>query len=295
MAIEKKETSSLDINRFLKEIFFNNKLIIFCLIILSLITSYILFAFQTKELSVNKNLRPVNFISSTNLIYKKIFIDPDQVLQEYVSILRLGINKEDFQNLIESNKNIEVTFNNFEKFRKNLTMDAKRSYNKAPLYKVYYLTKIDMDFRDKFLAFKNWDEIFLETALIKDEEFIKNLKIIDEIVKFRILSYIKDNNAMVDADLSEKNIDDDYHLTFRVDNSEIRLFKNANDNQSLITNYNYDQVNQKYGFSKKSFIKGVKDFDFEVKTNKFSELFSIVLFIYLTGFILYSIIRFKLT
>ena len=295
MVIEKKNTSSLEINRFLKEILLNNKLIIFCLIILSLITSYFLFAFQSQVLSVNKNLRAINFISSTNLIYKKIFVDPNEILEEYISVLRLGINKEDFHNLIENNQNIDVTFDNFEKFRKNLVMDDKRSYNRAPLYSIYYLTEIEINFRDKFHAFKNRDEIFLETALIRDKEFIKYLKIIDEIVKFKILNYIKDNNAMVDADLSEKNIDDDYHLTFKVDNSEIRLFKNANDNQSLISNYNYDQVNQKYGFSKKSFIKGVNSFDYKVETNKFSEIFSMILFIFLTGFILHKIIRFKLT
>lgn len=295
MVIKKKKTSSLETSSFLKEIFFNNKLIVFCLIILSLITSYILFIFQSPVLSINKNLRAVNFISSTNFIYKRMLISPKEILEEYVSVLKLGVNIEDFHNVIESNKNIEVTFNNFEKFRNNLVTDAKRTFNGDPLYKLYYITKIDIDFRDKLFEFKNRDEMFLENAMIKNKEFIKNLKIIDEIVKFNMLRYIRENNALVNAELLEKSIsNNDYFLDYKIDNNkEIRFFKK--DEDILITNSTYDQINQKYGFSKKSFIKGVQDFDFEVKNKKFSELFLIILFIYLTGFFLNKIIRFKLT
>ena len=262
------------------------------IIFLSLITSIIIFFFQPRTLIIIKSLQPLSKLSDTNVIFKKTNQDPKTVLEEYMFILRTGILKSNFYNILRSNKKLtedEIikSYDNFSTFRTVLNFDNKRLKFAAPLYRFTFKKKLN--FAEASVFIFNKEKKIKELTGESNEYLIENLSILTELVKHRILTFFT-----YSINLSETD-----HLNRKFNVFELKGLDEAD--SFLITKSKFNLTEEAlrnfiedYGKHSGAFVEGIDDYRYEIEEYKFYEIIFVIVFIFSLIFYLFHLFNLKI-
>lgn len=278
----KQKNIKLNFINFLTQIFLKDYKSLIVLIILSITSSYLIFKIQNISIEITKSLRPMSVISGTAVILDKIDLKPKSILSEYVGFIKLGIDKNDLNEIKDDFKKDLLNFEEFENFRKKIKADNLRDFRGEPLYQIHYEKKIEIALKDKF--FKKFPKNFyFEFAVKENDKIISNLKLIDEMLKFKILKFMNEKTELIKINDSNTTIYKFDDKKFSVSNDQSSQFK--------FDKVHYDYINTNHGINANSFVNGINNFNYKVKKFKFSEIFSMTFLIILIIFSMIKIIK----
>ncbi len=263
--------NNLSFYNFLYKNFVENFFNLIILLFLSLITSSTFYYFQNQNIEIIKSLRPTNEISSTTILFDRINIEPRSVLTEFIEVIRLGISEAEFKNAIKKADNIQMDFNQFENFRSKTKIE-KINIDGKPIYKIIFTDKLTL--KKNILFHKN--NIIYKVASENNEIFTSKIRFIDEVLKNRIFEYIDSIRSLQDEDQDNQN------MVYKFDKTEISISTSSKD-KNISESYVND-LNENYGFNKKSFVEGMETFNYKIVKYSFFDCLLIFTLLYLIIF-----------
>lgn len=267
--------------------FLQNKQLFFWALVVSFIFSALFVNYQKKNLRIIKSLVPVSNMSEISAILKKTNQDAVKILEEYVYILKRGLPKSEFFEVIKKNQDInedqiENMYATFLEFRNHVTMDKMRLYRKYPMYVMYY--DVILDNKDQ--------ENFLKVVTKTNDYLVKNLNILDELVKNRVISFYVYNFEINKIDeIYSDNSKIDVHQ-FKVDGTESVLITK---NIFKISEKHLEKLKDFFKKNQRPLIEGIDAYDYKIEKTKFIKITSVSILISLVFVYLFCFLRLKKT
>jgi hypothetical protein len=292
----KSKNRELNFYEFFNLIFIKNYKFLIVLFLLSIVSSYFFFKVQNITVRISKNFTPISSLSGSNVLLEIIGVNPETILNEYIGMIELGIDKKDIKKIQEDNLNRDLDFNTFNVMRTQINVSNLRNHKEKNLYQINYSEKVQINLKEKF--FKKFDELFFyDIAVKQNNKIISNLRLIDEVLKFQFLEYIDQK-----INLGKEEIENSVSVIDRFNNKDLKETFVEKFNELFFYDYLIKQENKVTSYLKiidyleinndnytKSFINGVDSFEYNVVRHTFSEILLSIAFFY---FIIYSLIQF---
>lgn len=270
---------------FILKTFLQNKQIFFWGLVVSFIFSILFFHFQKKDLQIEKFLVQASNISKVTALLRKTNQNPVSVLEEYVYILKRGIPKSEFFELIKKNKDItddelEKLYVDFLKFKNEIRLDKMRLYRKNPMYVLNYNLQI-----------KNDDQKTVSDAITQANNYlVENLNILDEVVKNRVINYYTFNFELSKKDNIYSNNSEIDIYEFKIDGTEAFLVtKNAYKLSKKAAN----DLETFFKFNETPLIDGIDGYKFKIIKKQLSNIITLSFSIFIIIFYLICFLRLK--
>lgn len=265
--------------KFILKTFLQNKTFFFGGLIVSYFIAILVFHFQTKDLQIIKSLVPASSMSKVSALLNKTNQNPVTILEEYIYILKRGIPKSEFFELIKKDKDItddelEKLYVDFLVFKNEVRLDKMRLYRKYPMYLLRYNLQI-----------KNDDQKNVSDAITQVNNYlVENLNILNQLVKNRVINYYIFNFKLNKSDTIYGNNSKIDVLEFQVDDSKSFLItKNA----YKISEKNLDELKAFFKANEKPLIDGIDTYQSKIIKKQLNNIFAISLSIF---FIIFSLI-----
>lgn len=270
---------------FILKTFLQNKQIFFLGLVASLIFSILFFHFQKKDLQIIKFLVQASNMSKVSALLRKTNQNPVSILEEYVYILKRGIPKSEFFELIKKDRDItddelEKLYVDFLKFKNEIRLDKMRLYRKNPMYVLNYNLQIKYD-----------DQKTVSDAITQANNYlVENLNILNEIVKNRVINYYMFNFELNKSDKINSNKSDIDVYEFKVDGTEAFL---VTKNAYKISEKNLNELKAFFKFNESPLIDGIDAYKFKIIKKQFSKIITLFFLIFIIIFYLICFLRLK--
>jgi hypothetical protein len=270
---------------FILKTFLQNKQIFFWGLVVSFIFSILFFHFQKKDLQIKKFLVQPSNISKVTALLRKTNQNPVSVLEEYVYILKRGIPKSEFFELIKKNKDItddelEKLYVDFLKFKNEIRLDKMRLYRKNPMYVLNYNLQI-----------KNDDQKTVSDAITQANNYlVENLNILDEVVKNRVINYYTFNFELSKKDNIYSNNSEIDIYEFKIDGTEAFL---VTKNAYKISKKAVNDLETFFKFNETPLIDGIDGYKFKIIKKQLSNIITLSFSIFIIIFYLICFLRLK--
>tara|TARA_B000000475_G_C16005451_1_gene450701 strand:- start:4262 stop:5113 length:852 start_codon:yes stop_codon:yes gene_type:complete len=270
---------------FILKTFLQNKQIFFLGLVASLIFSILFFHFQKKDLQIIKYLVQASNMSKVSALLRKTNQNPVSILEEYVYILKRGIPKSEFFELIKKNRDItddelEKLYVDFLEFKNEIQLDKMRLYRKNPMYVLNYNLQIKYD-----------DQKTVSDAITQANNYlVENLNILNEIVKNRVINYYMFNFELNKSDKINNNKSEIDVYEFKVDGTEAFL---VTKNVYKISEKNLNELTAYFKFNESPLIDGIDAYKFKIIKKQFSKIITLSFSIFIIIFYLICFLKLK--
>ena len=270
---------------FILKTFLQNKQIFFLGLVASLIFSILFFHFQKKDLQIIKYLVQASNMSKVSALLRKTNQNPVSILEEYVYILKRGIPKSEFFELIKKNRDItddelEKLYVDFLEFKNEIRLDKMRLYRKNPMYVLNYNLQIKYD-----------DQKTVSDAITQANNYlVENLNILNEIVKNRVINYYMFNFELNKSDKINSNKSEIDVYEFKVDGTEAFL---VTKNVYKISEKNLNELTAYFKFNESPLIDGIDAYKFKIIKKQFSKIITLSFSIFIIIFYLICFLKLK--
>ena len=277
-----KKYKNTPFNFILKK-FLQNKQFFFWGLVVSFIFSILFFHFHKKDLQIIKSLAPVSEMSKISALLTKTNQSPVNILEEYVYILKRGIPKSEFSELIKKDKDItddelEKLYVDFLKFKNEIRLDKMRLFKNYPMYVLNYN-----------LQLKNDDQKTVSDARTQANNYlVENLNILNVLVKNRVINHYIFNYELNKSSAFYSNYSKIDVFEFPLDGSEsFPVTKNAN----RLSEKSLDELKVFFKVNEKPLIDGIDAYQFKIIKKQLSKIITLSLSIFIIIFYLICLLR----